>query len=122
MGVLLSTCRSLGDAEPPLGPAVSLRARGTGVRACARPDSAERPAGVGVAGALADGPSATIAGAHEGPAPTAESLPATLRTGPAPGTRARTTAVARTIRTGGATAGAKPLLDTIGREGPLMPG
>ena len=52
-----------------------------------------------------------IGAAHDGPAPTTESLSAALRTALAPETRARATAVAGTIRTDGATVAAKLLLD-----------
>ena len=53
---------------------------------------------------------------HDGPNPTAESLSAALSTALAPGTRARATAVAGTIRTDGATVAARLLLDGDGRE------
>ncbi|WP_174889810.1 glycosyltransferase [Acrocarpospora pleiomorpha] len=55
-----------------------------------------------------------IGAAHDGPAPTTESLSAALAT--ALGTRARATALAGTIRTDGATVAAKLLLDAVGRE------
>jgi vancomycin aglycone glucosyltransferase len=58
--------------------------------------------------------------AHDGPAPTTESLSAVLRTSLTPETRARATAVAATIRTDGTTVAAKLLLDTINRERPPM--
>jgi vancomycin aglycone glucosyltransferase len=51
-----------------------------------------------------------IGAAHDGPAPTAESLSAALATALAPGTRARASAVAGTIRTDGAEVAAKHLL------------
>ncbi|MCX4696194.1 glycosyltransferase [Streptomyces sp. NBC_01408] len=51
--------------------------------------------------------------AHDGPAPTTESLSAALRTALAPGTRARATAVAGTIRTDGTTVAAKLLLHAV---------
>ncbi|WP_312018484.1 glycosyltransferase [Streptomyces sp. I05A-00742] len=54
-----------------------------------------------------------IGAAHDGPAPTSESLSAALRTALAPETRARATAVAGTIRTDGATVAARLLLDAI---------
>ena len=57
---------------------------------------------------------------HDGPNPTAESLSAALSTALAPGTRARATAVAGTIRTDGATVAARLLLDGDGREEPPM--
>ncbi|MGP3960287.1 glycosyltransferase [Nonomuraea sp. 3N208] len=59
-----------------------------------------------------------IGAAHDGPAPTVESLSAALRTALTPETRARATAVAGTIRTDGATVAAKLLLDAISRERP----
>ncbi|OEJ37477.1 glycosyl transferase [Streptomyces agglomeratus] len=59
-----------------------------------------------------------IGTAHDGPAPTAESLSAALRTTLTPETRERARAVAATIRTDGTTVAAKLLLDTIGRERP----
>ncbi|MFG3697274.1 glycosyltransferase [Micromonospora sp. NPDC047620] len=52
-----------------------------------------------------------IGTAHDGATPTFESLSAALRTALAPETRPRATAVARTIRTDGATVAAKLLLD-----------
>ncbi|MEU7555359.1 glycosyltransferase [Streptomyces sp. NPDC044571] len=55
-----------------------------------------------------------IGGAHEGPAPTVESLSAALETALAPETRARAAAVADTVRTDGATVAAKLLLGTVG--------
>ncbi|MGX1887091.1 glycosyltransferase [Streptomyces sp. NPDC055287] len=54
-----------------------------------------------------------IGAAHDGPTPTFESLSAALRTALSPGTRARATAVAGTIRTDGTTVAAKLLLDAI---------
>ncbi|ATW47621.1 glycosyltransferase [Streptomyces peucetius] len=62
-----------------------------------------------------------IGAAHDGPAPTFESLSAALRTALTPGTRARATAVAGAIRTDGATVAAKLLLDTVSRERPPVP-
>lgn len=57
-----------------------------------------------------------IGTAHDGPAPTTESLSAALGTALAPETRARATAVADMIRTDGTTVAAKLLLDAISRE------
>ncbi len=48
MRVLLPTYGSRGDAEPMARLAVQLGALGGEARACAPPDSAEPPAGVGV--------------------------------------------------------------------------
>ncbi|MGY5030217.1 nucleotide disphospho-sugar-binding domain-containing protein, partial [Streptomyces sp. 900116325] len=62
-----------------------------------------------------------IGTAHDGPAPTAESLSAALTTALTPETRARARAVAGAIRTDGATVAAKLLLDTISRERASMP-
>ncbi|MFJ3269417.1 glycosyltransferase [Streptomyces sp. NPDC086776] len=62
-----------------------------------------------------------IGAAHDGPAPTAESLSAALTTALTPETRARARAVAGLIRTDGATVAAKLLLDTISRERASMP-
>ncbi|MEU6715985.1 glycosyltransferase [Nonomuraea sp. NPDC046802] len=59
-----------------------------------------------------------IGAAHDGPAPTFESLSDALSTALAPETRARATTVAGTIRTDGATVAAKLLLDAISRERP----
>ncbi|ACZ87955.1 glycosyltransferase [Streptosporangium roseum] len=59
-----------------------------------------------------------IGAAHDGPAPTFESLSAALRTSLAPETRARAAAVAGTVRTDGATVAAKLLLDAVSRERP----
>jgi vancomycin aglycone glucosyltransferase len=59
-----------------------------------------------------------IGTAHDGPTPTTESLSAALRTTLTPESRARATAVADTIRTGGATVAATLLLDAASREKP----
>ncbi|MCW2902768.1 MAG: glycosyl transferase family 28 [Streptosporangiaceae bacterium] len=59
-----------------------------------------------------------IGTAHDGPAPTTESLSTALRTAVAPQTRARATAVAGSIRTDGATVAATLLLDAVSRERP----
>jgi vancomycin aglycone glucosyltransferase len=59
-----------------------------------------------------------IGAAHDGPAPTFESLSAALRTALTPETRARATAVAGMIRSDGAMVAAKLLLDTISRKRP----
>ncbi|MGQ0777329.1 MAG: glycosyltransferase [Pseudonocardiales bacterium] len=59
-----------------------------------------------------------IGAAHDGPAPTFESLSAALRTALTPETRARATAVAAAIRIDGATVAATLLLDAITRERP----
>jgi vancomycin aglycone glucosyltransferase len=56
-----------------------------------------------------------IGTAHDGPAPTTESLSAALRTALTPETRARAAAVAGTIRTHGATVAAGLLLDAVNR-------
>ena len=61
-----------------------------------------------------------IGAAHNGPTPTTRSLSAALRTTLSPETRARATAMARTIRSDGATVAAKLLLDTISRESPPL--
>ncbi|MFD5058388.1 glycosyltransferase [Streptomyces sp. NPDC058394] len=78
------------------------------------PQSADQPYW---AGRVAD---LGIGAAHDGPTPTTESLSAALKTTLTPGTRARATAVAGTIRTDGATVAAKLLLDAISRERPPM--
>jgi vancomycin aglycone glucosyltransferase len=57
-----------------------------------------------------------IGAAHDGPAPTTESLSVALRTALTPQTRARATAVAATIRTDGATVAARLLLDAVSPE------
>ena len=54
-----------------------------------------------------------IGAAHDGPAPSTESLSAALRTALTPQTRARATAMAATIRTDGATVAARLLLDAV---------
>src|SRR6266516_4620167 len=59
-----------------------------------------------------------IGTAHDGPAPTTESLSAALRTALTSQTRARATAVAGAIRTDGATVAATLLLDAVSRERP----
>ncbi|MCX4461986.1 glycosyltransferase [Streptomyces sp. NBC_01728] len=59
-----------------------------------------------------------IGAAHDGPAPTTESLSAALRTALTLETLARATAVAATVRADGATVAAKLLLDAVSGEGP----
>jgi vancomycin aglycone glucosyltransferase len=59
-----------------------------------------------------------IGAAHDGAAPTTESLLAALITALAPETRARATAVASTIRTDGATVAAQLLLEAMSQEEP----
>jgi len=59
-----------------------------------------------------------IGAAHDGPAPTTESLLAALMTALAAETRARATAVASTIRTDGATVAAQLLLEAMSQEEP----
>ncbi len=73
------------------------------------PQMADQPYWAGRVAALG------IGAAHDGPAPTTESLSAALRTALTPEVHARATAVARTIRTDGATVAAKLLLDTVNR-------
>ncbi|RSM42870.1 glycosyl transferase [Actinoplanes sp. ATCC 53533] len=58
--------------------------------------------------------------AHDGPAPTLDSLSAALAVALAPETRARAAAVAGTIRADGATVAAKMLLDVASREEPAV--
>ncbi|MEV0200700.1 glycosyltransferase [Nonomuraea sp. NPDC050691] len=62
-----------------------------------------------------------VGAAHDGPAPTTQSLSTALGTALAPETRARATAVAGTIRTDGTTVAAKLLLDAVSRERPPVP-
>ncbi|WP_197354103.1 glycosyltransferase [Streptomyces bathyalis] len=57
-----------------------------------------------------------IGAAHDGPAPTVESLSAALRTALTPETRARASAVAGTVRTDGAAVAANLLLDAISQD------
>ncbi len=57
-----------------------------------------------------------IGAAHDGPAPNAESLSAALGTALTPETRAQATAVARWIRTDGATVAARLLFDAAARS------
>jgi vancomycin aglycone glucosyltransferase len=59
-----------------------------------------------------------IGAAHNGPAPTFETLSAALGTALTPEIRARATAVAGTIRTDGAEIAARLLLDAISRQRP----
>ncbi len=61
-----------------------------------------------------------IGTAHDGPAPTAESLSAALRTVLTTQTRARATAVAGPIRTDGATVATTLLADAVSRERPQV--
>ena len=61
-----------------------------------------------------------IGAAHDGPAPTVESLSAALRTALTPETRTRATAVAAAIRTDGAMVAATRLLEAIDRERPRV--
>ncbi|WP_227999514.1 glycosyltransferase [Nocardia australiensis] len=61
-----------------------------------------------------------IGAAHDGPTPSIESLSAALEMALAPGTRARATAVAGTIRTDGAKVAAKLLLEAVSRERPQV--
>ncbi|MCX4692352.1 glycosyltransferase [Streptomyces sp. NBC_01408] len=56
-----------------------------------------------------------IGAAHDGPTLTAESLSTALKAALTPETRARAAAVAATIRTDGATAAARLVLDRVGR-------
>ncbi|MGW1955168.1 glycosyltransferase [Streptomyces sp. NPDC001920] len=58
-----------------------------------------------------------VGAAHDGPAPTFESLSTALGSALSPKTRARAAAVAATIRTDGATVAAQLLLDTNSRAG-----
>ncbi|MCZ9345859.1 glycosyltransferase, partial [Streptomyces sp. TRM76130] len=62
-----------------------------------------------------------IGAAHDGPAPTTQSLSAALGTALGPETLARARAVADGIRTDGAAVAAKLLLDTVSRERPSVP-
>ena len=59
-----------------------------------------------------------IGTAHNGPAPTTESLSAALRTALTPETRARATAVAGAVSTDGATVAATLLADAVSWERP----
>ncbi|GLZ37093.1 glycosyl transferase [Actinokineospora sp. NBRC 105648] len=59
-----------------------------------------------------------IGAAHDGPTPTAESLSAALGAALEPGTRARASAVAGTVRTDGAAVAAALLVDAVGWERP----
>ncbi len=78
------------------------------------PQATDQPYGAGRVAGL------SIGAAHDGPTPTTESLSAALRTALAPGTRARTKAVAGTVRTDGAAVAAKLLLDAVSRGKPPM--
>lgn len=59
-----------------------------------------------------------IGAAHDGPAPTVESLSAALGTALEPGVRARAKAVAAAVVTDGAAVAARRLLDLAGRARP----
>ncbi|MGW0394623.1 glycosyltransferase [Streptomyces sp. NPDC003042] len=76
------------------------------------PQGADQPYFAGRVAALG------VGAAHDGPTPTVESLSAALKTALTPGTHARATAVAGTIRTDGATVAAKLLLDAVSRARP----
>ncbi|MEC3978254.1 glycosyltransferase [Amycolatopsis sp. H20-H5] len=80
------------------------------------PQLADQPYWAGRVAALG------IGAAHDGPAPTFESLSAALSAALSPETRARATAVAGTIRTDGATVAAQLLLDAVSREKPPVSG
>ena len=122
MRVLLSTYGSRGDVEPLVGLAVRLRALGAEVRVRAPQDWAERLPEVGVPLVPVRRPPGHRHGtAHDGPAPTTESLSAALRTTLTLETRARATAVAGTIRTDGAAVAATLLVDAVSRERPPVP-
>ncbi len=119
MRVLLSTYGSRGDVEPLVGLAVRLRALGAEVRVRAPQDWAERLPEVGVPLVPVRRPPGHRHGtAHDGPAPTTESLSAALRTTLTLETRARATTVAGTIRTDGAAVAATLLVDAVSRERP----
>ncbi|MFF0533175.1 glycosyltransferase [Nocardia amikacinitolerans] len=75
------------------------------------PQIADQPYWAGRVAALG------IGAAHDGPAPTVESLSAALEVALATETRTRARAVADTIRTDGATVAAKMLLDMVGGSG-----
>jgi glycosyl transferase family 28 len=120
--VLLSTYGSRGDVEPLVGLAVRLRALGAEVRVRAPQDWAERLPEVGVPLVPVRRPPGHRHGtAHDGPAPTTESLSAALRTTLTLETRARATTVAGTIRTDGAAVAATLLVDAVSRERPPVP-
>ncbi|HBW21486.1 MAG TPA: hypothetical protein DEH11_21980 [Actinobacteria bacterium] len=122
MRVLLSTYGGRGDVEPLVGLAVRLRALGAEVRVRAPQDWAERLPEVGVPLVPVRRPPGHRHGtAHDGPAPTTESLSAALRTALTPETRARATTVAGTIRTDGAAVAATLLVDAVSRERPPVP-
>jgi len=122
MRVLLSTYGSRGDVEPMVGLAVRLRALGAEVRVRAPQDWAERLPEVGVPLVPVRRPPGHRHGtAHDGPAPTTESLSAALRTTLTLETRARATTVAGTIRTDGAAVAATLLVDAVSRERPPVP-
>jgi UDP:flavonoid glycosyltransferase YjiC (YdhE family) len=129
--VLLSTYDSRGGVEPLVALGARLRALGAEVLVCAPPDCAE---GTTTTATRAGAPQVVvpqwadqpywarrvarlgIGAAHDGPAPTTESLSAALRTALASETRERAAAVAGAIRTDGATVAAKLLLDAVSGE------
>ncbi|OEJ96455.1 glycosyltransferase [Streptomyces thermolilacinus] len=79
------------------------------------PQAADQPYWAGRVAALG------IGAAHDGSAPTTQSLSAALGTALGPETLARARAVADGIRTDGAAVAAKLLLDTVSRERPSVP-
>ncbi|MGJ6965906.1 hypothetical protein ACSDR0_28755 [Streptosporangium sp. G11] len=71
---------------------------------------------------FADRPACLGAGAaHDGPAPSFESLPAALKAALTPRTRARARAVAGAIRADGPAVAATPPFDATSREGRPIP-
>ncbi|MFD3620912.1 glycosyltransferase [Streptomyces sp. NPDC058676] len=98
------------------GAGTTTTAAGAGAPQVVVPQIADQPYWAGRVAELG------IGAAHDGPAPTFESLSAALEAALAPETGARARAVAGTIRTDGATVAAKLLLDAVGRERHPMSG
>ncbi|WP_253809196.1 glycosyltransferase [Nocardia amikacinitolerans] len=92
------------------GAGTTTTAAGAGAPQVVVPQAADQPYWAGRVAQLG------IGAAHDGPAPTAESLSAALATALSPETRARATAVAAEVRTDGAAVAARLLIDALDRE------
>ncbi|WP_253783744.1 glycosyltransferase [Nocardia amikacinitolerans] len=92
------------------GAGTTTTAAGAGAPQVVVPQAADQPYWAGRVAQLG------IGAAHDGPAPTAESLSAALATALSPEARARATSVAATIRTDGAAVAARLLVDALDRE------
>ncbi|WP_179830780.1 glycosyltransferase [Nocardia amikacinitolerans] len=92
------------------GAGTTTTAAGAGAPQVVVPQAADQPYWAGRVAQLG------IGAAHDGPAPTAESLSAALATALSPETRARATSVAAEVRTDGAAVAARLLVDALDRE------